>query len=51
VAPSRLLELAGGPMGTEALTSIRAEPAALEQAGYRFVDRDVRDVVASALQD
>lgn len=49
-APAKLIELAGGPMGTEALTSVRGEPAALERSGYEFRDHDVRDVVASALR-
>jgi hypothetical protein len=48
--PQFVLEKAAGPMAPEVLGSVRAEPAALERAGYVFQDHDVRDVVATALR-
>lgn len=49
VAPAPLLRLAGGALAPDLLGSYRLVPAALEAAGHRFTDRDVRDVVAAAL--
>ena len=49
VAPSKVLELAAGAMSNELLGSVNARPAALQQAGFVFRDRDVREVLATAL--
>ncbi len=48
VAPKPLLKAAAGPMAPEMLNSINLRPAALEEAGYRFRDRTVDQVVAAA---
>ncbi len=47
--PSALLKPAAGDLAPELLGSINARPAALERAGYDFVDEDVREVLAVAL--
>lgn len=47
--PAAVVKVAAGPMAPEVLGSIRARPAALERAGYDFQDRDVRDVLRTAL--
>jgi uncharacterized protein (TIGR01777 family) len=47
--PSPVLRAAAGPMAPELLGSLNARPAALERAGYDFDDRDVDEVLASAL--
>jgi hypothetical protein len=49
VAPRGLVSLGAGRMGPELLGSLNVRPAALEAAGYRFRDRDVAAVLASAL--
>ncbi len=41
VAPRALLKVAAGQMAPELLGSLNVRPAALEQAGYGFRDRDV----------
>jgi len=43
------ISLGAGRMGPELLGSLNARPAALEDAGYRFHDHDVREVLAAAL--
>lgn len=48
-APAPILRVAAGPMAPEVLSSINLRPAALEEAGYAFEDRDVRDVLAAML--
>jgi hypothetical protein len=48
-APRALVSLGAGKMGPELLGSLNVRPAALEAAGYRFRDRDVAAVLASAL--
>ncbi len=50
-APAPILRLAAGPMAPEVLSSINLRPAALEQAGYAFQDRDVHDVLGTMLND
>lgn len=47
--PSVVLRTAAGPMAPELLGSVRAVPAALLEAGYRFADPDVTSVLASGL--
>lgn len=47
--PKAALKVGAGQMSPELLGSVRAQPAALEQAGYEFRDRDVTAVVAAAL--
>jgi uncharacterized protein (TIGR01777 family) len=47
--PSPLLRTAAGEVGPMLLDSVNAVPAVLQQAGYRFADHDVRDVIAAAL--
>lgn len=49
MVPEFVLRRAAGPMAPEVLGSVRAEPIALDAAGYAFVDRDVRDVIAAGL--
>ena len=48
-APAPILRVAAGPMAPEVLSSINLRPAALEDAGYEFQDRDVRAVLAAML--
>lgn len=48
--PARIVDIAAGRMAPEALGSMNTVPAALERAGYVFQDRDVRDVIATALK-
>lgn len=48
-APSVLLRPAAGAMAPELLGSLNTLPAALTDAGYEFLDHDVRDVLAAAL--
>lgn len=47
--PRFVVDKAAGRLAPEAIGSIRAEPAALEREEYEFRDRDVRDVLATAL--
>lgn len=47
--PSFALRTAAGAMAPEVLGSVRAVPAALESAGFDFVDRTVDDVLSTAL--
>lgn len=49
-APASILKVAAGRMAPEILGSLRAEPAALQQAGYTFQDDDVRQVITAALR-
>ena len=49
VAPTAVLKVAAGQMAPELLGSLNVRPAALERAGYRFRDRDVRAVLAAGL--
>ena len=49
VAPRFAIQAAAGPLAPEALGSINLRPAALEEAGYRFRDRTVDDVLRAAL--
>jgi uncharacterized protein len=49
VVPSFALRLGAGQMAPELLGSLDVVPAALAEAGYRFRDHDVDDVVAAAL--
>jgi len=44
-----LLKVAAGQMAPELLGSLNVRPAALEQAGYGFRDRDVTAVLAAGL--
>lgn len=48
-APEFVLTRAAGPLAPEVLGSLRLAPRALLDAGYRFADHDVRDVLAAAL--
>ena len=48
-APAPILRVAAGPMAPEVLSSINLRPAALEEAGYEFQDRDVRAVLTAML--
>ncbi len=48
--PRPVLKVAGGRMAPELLGSLNVRPVALEEAGYRFRDRDVTAVVASGLR-
>lgn len=47
--PKFALKLGAGEMAPELLGSLNVVPAALEAAGYRFHDRDVRAVVRAGL--
>jgi len=47
--PAPLLRPAAGRMAPELLGSVRAVPAKLVDAGFRFADRTVAEVLASAL--
>ena len=47
-APSFVLKRAAGQMAPELLGSVRAVPAALTDAGFRFADQDVTAVLAAA---
>ncbi|MFD1826516.1 TIGR01777 family oxidoreductase [Mumia zhuanghuii] len=47
--PSLAMRLALGGLSALALGSLRAAPRKLEEEGFTFADRDVRDVVATAL--
>lgn len=47
--PAPVIKVAAGAMAPEVLGSLRAVPAALQEAGYRFSDQDVRDVIAAGL--
>lgn len=47
--PAPLLSVAAGDLSSEVLGSINAVPRVLLDAGYRFHDDDVRDVIAAAL--
>ena len=49
VAPRFAIQAAAGPLAPEALGSINLRPAALEESGYRFLDRTVDDVVRTGL--
>ncbi|MDQ4055454.1 MAG: TIGR01777 family oxidoreductase [Actinomycetota bacterium] len=50
VAPGPVLKVGAGRMAPELLGSLNVRPAALEASGYRFRDRDVDAVLASALR-
>lgn len=47
--PAPLLRAAAGPMAPEMLNSVNLRPAVLEEAGYRFRDRTVTEVIAAML--
>ncbi|CAM3244820.1 TIGR01777 family oxidoreductase [Nocardioides dubius] len=47
--PAPVIKVAAGAMAPEVLGSLRAVPHALQDAGYRFADHDVRDVIAAGL--
>jgi uncharacterized protein len=47
--PKAALKVGAGQMSPELLGSVRARPAALEEAGYGFRDPDVTAVLAAAL--
>ncbi len=49
VAPRFAIELGAGSLAPEALGSLNLRPAALEDAGYRFRDRTVGEVVRTGL--
>lgn len=49
VAPRFAIRAGAGPLAPEALGSINLRPAALEDAGYRFHDRTVDDVLRAGL--
>ncbi|MDI6911114.1 TIGR01777 family oxidoreductase [Nocardioides sp.] len=49
VAPRFAIRAAAGRLAPEALGSINLRPAALEEAGYRFRDRTVDDVLRAGL--
>jgi uncharacterized protein (TIGR01777 family) len=49
VVPKRLVKLGAGRMAGELLGSINARPAALEAAGYEFLDRNVAEVLRAGL--
>jgi uncharacterized protein (TIGR01777 family) len=49
VAPAAILRRAAGAAAPELLGSLNVRPAALEEAGFEFRDRDVRDVISAAL--
>lgn len=49
VAPAPILRLAAGKLAPETLGSYRLLPVALQEAGFRFHDEDVRAVLAAAL--
>lgn len=46
--PGPVLKVAAGRMAPELLGSIRAVPEALTEAGFRFADRDVTEVLRAA---
>lgn len=48
-APAAAIRLGAGPMAPELLGSLNVRPAALEAAGYRFQDPDVRAVLRAGL--
>lgn len=48
--PAAALRVAAGPMAPELLGSVRAVPGALTAAGFEFSDRDVAEVLASAIR-
>ena len=48
--PVPVLRLGAGPLAPDTLDSFRLVPAALENAGYTFEDRDVSEVIAAALR-
>lgn len=47
--PSFAIELGAGKLAPEALGSVNLRPAVLEDAGYRFRDRTVHEVIRTAL--
>ena len=47
--PRFAIELGAGSLAPEALGSLNLRPAALEDAGYRFRDRTVDEVVRTGL--
>jgi len=47
--PAPLMRAAAGQLAPETLGSYRLQPAALETAGYHFQDRNVHEVIATAL--
>ena len=48
VAPARVLKVAAGAMAPELLGSLNTQPVAIEELGYRFVDRHVDAVLVAA---
>jgi uncharacterized protein (TIGR01777 family) len=48
--PAAVLRPAAGRMAPELLGSVRAVPQVLSDAGYRFADRTVADVLSSAIR-
>lgn len=48
--PAAVLAKAAGAMGPELLNSLNTRPVMLEEAGYTFLDRDVRAVIRAALE-
>ncbi len=49
-APAFVVEKAAGDLAPEVLGSVRAEPAALQAAGFAFRDEDVGEVLATGLK-
>lgn len=47
--PAAVVARVAGRLGPEVVSSRRTVPAALENSGYAFADRDVRDVLATGL--
>jgi NAD dependent epimerase/dehydratase family enzyme len=47
--PTFAIEVGVGPLSPEALGSINLRPAALEDAGFRFRDRTVHEVIRAGL--
>jgi uncharacterized protein (TIGR01777 family) len=47
--PTFAIEVGAGPLSPEALGSINLRPAALEDAGFRFRDRTVHEVIRAGL--
>ncbi len=48
VAPAAVLKVAAGAMAPELLGSMNIQPVAIEELGYRFVDRHVDAVLVAA---
>jgi uncharacterized protein (TIGR01777 family) len=48
--PAGVLKIAAGPMAPELLGSVRVVPRVLTDAGFQFTDRDVAEILASAVR-